>query len=69
MVSYWLVLEQQPAPFHNKKSFLEIFPVQLRSDLARLLKQHNYSFRHPSVHEAMEMIKAALLLCDIESSQ
>jgi len=69
MISYWLVLEQQPAPFHNRKTFLEIFPAQLRSDLVRLLKQHKYSFRHPSVHEALEMIRAALVLYDMESSR
>lgn len=69
MINYWLVLEQQPAPFHNRKTFLEIFPAEIRSDLARLLKQRKYSFKHPSVHEAVEMIRAALQVYDMESSQ
>jgi hypothetical protein len=69
MISYWLVLEQQPAPFHNRKTFLEIFPAEIRSDLAMLLKARKYSFKHPSVHEAVEMIRAALQVYVMESSQ
>ena len=69
MVSYWMVLEGQPETFHNKRTFLEIFPPQMRSDLAGLLKQRKYSFKHPSVSEAMKMIRAALLLYDKENSQ
>ena len=68
MISYWLVLEQQPAPFHNRKTFLEIFPAEMRSDLARLLKARKYSFKHPSVQEAVDMIRAALQAYDMEST-
>ena len=66
-ISYWLILEQHPVTFHNRKTFLEVFPEQMRSDLARLLRQRKYSFRHPSVQNALEMIRSALLLYQTEN--
>ena len=69
MISYWLMLERQPVAFHNRKTFLEIFPEQMRRRVSKFLKQQKYSFRHPSVQKALEMIQAALLLYDREREQ
>jgi len=64
--TYWLKLGQQLIPFHNKKSFIAIFPEHMKKDISRMLKQERYSFRQASVFEAEEMIQAAIQIYERE---
>jgi len=67
-IEYWLMLEHLLTPFHNRKTFLAIFPEKMRRSVSKHLKQQKYSFRQPSVQNAVEMIKGALLLYEMEKS-
>jgi hypothetical protein len=59
-IFYWIKLEGAPVSFHSRRGLLEIFPARMRPALSRLLKKDKYSFKHPSVHEAVEMVQAVL---------
>jgi hypothetical protein len=67
-IEYWLMLEHLLTPFHNRKTFLAIFPEKMRRNVRKYLKKQKYSFRQPSVQKAVEMIKGALLLYEMEKS-
>lgn len=58
--TYWLKLDGEVAPFHNRKTFVEIFPEQIQRDVLKLLRQLRYSFKNASVEQSEEMILAAL---------
>lgn len=60
--TYWIKIDQDLLPFHNKKSFMAIFPDQMQKDLARLLKQHKFSFRQATVSQVESMITVAFQL-------
>jgi hypothetical protein len=62
MTTYWLNTAQGLQPFHNKKTFIALFPEAIQKEISRLLKRSKYSFRQPTVTEAESMISAALLL-------
>ena len=57
--TYWMKLDQDLLPFHNRKTFLGLFPDHIQKDLAKLLNQQRFSFRQASVAQTETMIAAA----------
>lgn len=57
---YWLGLEQDFTPFHNRKTFMNSFPLHLRKEISKQMKKQKFSFKKASPHETEEMISAAL---------
>lgn len=66
-IRYWLKLDQQVVSFHNRKTFIETFPVHIQKEISKLLKQRQFSFKQPTAHEAEAMIKATLRLYEMEN--
>lgn len=59
-ITYRLMLDADLRPFHNRKTFVEIFPEEMQKDILKMLKQLRYSFKNATVVQAEEMILAAL---------
>lgn len=64
-ISYWLDLGQDVKPFHNRKTFVELFPEQIQKEILKMLKQRRYSFKNASPVQAEEMILAALAIFEM----
>ena len=58
--TFWLERDQQYSSFHNRKSFVALFPEHLQKEISRLLKQRKFFFRQSGVPETEAMIKAAM---------
>ena len=58
--TYWLKLGQDVIPFHDRKSFVQIFPEGIQKDILQMLKQQRYSFKNATVVQAEEMLITAL---------
>ena len=67
-MSYHLKLNQELVDFHNRKTFSEAFPEQMRKDITKLVKQQKYSFKHPTIIEVETLFRAALQLYERGSS-
>jgi len=61
-IRYWLKYDQQVVSFHNRKTFIETFPVHRQKEISKLLKQCKFSFKQPTIHEVEAMIRAAIPL-------
>ena len=59
---YWMRRGQKLSSFHNKKSFMALFPEAVQKDVSRMLKQRKFSFRQATLTEVEQMIEAALLI-------
>ena len=66
--TYWMKQGEDLSPFHNRKSFIALFPEALQKDISRMLKQGKFSFRQPTVPEAENMIEAALRIYERSKS-
>lgn len=62
IITYWLKLGEQWTSFHNRKTFIGIFPEQIQKEILKLLKGRRYSFKNATAQEAEEMIKSVLRL-------
>lgn len=65
-INYWLRLGQELRPFHNRKTFIILFPEQIQKEILQMLKQRRYSFKNATVVQAEEMILAALGIYEIQ---
>jgi len=61
---YWIKQEDQWISFKNQRSYFRAFPKELRRDLNKLLKQHNYNFQQASPREMVALLEASFQLLE-----
>lgn len=61
---YWILQEDQWISFKNQSTFFRAFPKELKSDLKKLLTQHNYSFQDASTGEMVALLMASFRLLE-----
>lgn len=61
---YWIQQEDQWISFKNQRTFFHAFPKELRSDLKKLLTQHDYSFQSASTKEMVTLLTASFRLLE-----
>jgi hypothetical protein len=67
IIRYWLKFDQQLVSFHNRKTFIETFPVHRQKEISKLLKQCKFSFKQPTTHEVESMIRSAIPLYEMDN--
>lgn len=61
---YWMQQEDQWIHFKNQRTFFRAFPKDLKSDLKKLLIQHDYNFQDASTREMVALLKASFRLLE-----
>lgn len=64
--SYWLQLDRQLKKFHNRRTFIKVFPAVRQKEVSKLLKQPQFSIQNASIQEMQMMLQTTLRLLETD---